>query len=125
MTLGIGAVLVVRKGNIKAIHYLWAFASRRYAPMPGMRTVPGMSAIVRRVAGWYDHRRLHATATDGRGRCRGRLVPFVNYRRGVGNQKLKRTLGISVITTEFVELLIGESLAESISANISTIDRVL
>jgi hypothetical protein len=123
MTLGIGAVLVVRRGNVKAIHYLWAFASRRYAPMPGMRTVPGMSAIVHQVAGWYDHRRLHAT--DGGGRGRGRLVSFMNYRRGVCNQKLKRTRGISVITTEFVELLVGESLAESISANICTIDRVL
>lgn len=91
--------------------------------MPGMRTVPGMSAIVHQVAGWYDHRRLHAT--DGGGRGRGRLVSFMNYRRGVCNQKLKRTRGISVITTEFVELLVGESLAESISANICTIDRVL
>jgi hypothetical protein len=119
VTLGIGAVLVVRRGNVNAIHYLWAFASRRYAPMPGMRTVPGMGAIVHQVAGWYDHGRLHAT--DGR----GRLVSFMNHRRGVSNQELERTLGISVITTEFVELLVGESLAESIIANICTIDRVL
>lgn len=123
MTLGIGAVLVVRKGNVNAINYLWAFASRRYAPMPGMRTVSGMSAIVHQVARWYDHGRLHAT--DGRGRRRGWSVSFMNYRRGVGNQELERTLGISVITTEFVELLVGESLAESISADICTIDRVL
>lgn len=91
--------------------------------MPGMRTVPGMSAFVHQVAGWYDHGRLHAT--DGRGRRRGRLVSFMNYRRGISNEELKRTLGISVITTEFVELLVGESLAESISTNVRTIDRVL
>jgi hypothetical protein len=91
--------------------------------MPGMGTVPGMSAIVHQVAGWYDHGRL--LATDGRGRRRGRSVSFMNYRRGVSSQELGRTLGISVITTEFVELLVGESLAESISANICTIDRVL
>jgi hypothetical protein len=123
MTLGIGAVLVVRKGNVKAIHYLWAFASRRYAPMPGMRTVPGMSAIVHQVAGWNHHGGLHAT--DGRGCRRRRLVSFMNHCRGVCNQELERTLGISVITTEFVELLVGESLAESIRANICTIYRVL
>jgi len=122
VTLGIGAVLVLRRGNVKAIHYLRAFASRRYAPMPGMRTVPGMSAIVHQVAGWYDHGRLHAT--DGRGHRRKRLVSFMNYRRGVSNQELKRTLAISVIATQFVELLVGESLAESISANICAIDRV-
>ena len=91
--------------------------------MPGMRTVSGMSTIVHQVAGRYDHGRLHAT--DGRGRRRGRLVSFMNYCRGVSNQELKRTLGISVITTELVQLLVGESLAESISANICTIDRVL
>lgn len=90
--------------------------------MSGMRTVPAVSAIVDQVAGWYDHGRLHAT--DGRGRSRGRLVSFMNYRRGVGNQELKRTFAISVIATEFIELLIGKSLAESISANICTIDRV-
>jgi hypothetical protein len=122
MTLDIGAVLVVRRGNVKAIHSLWAFASRRYAPMPGMRTVPGMNAIVHHVAGWYDHGGLYAT--DGRGR-RGRLVSFMNYRRGISNQELKRTFAISVIATEFVELLVGESLAESISANICAIDGVL
>jgi hypothetical protein len=122
MTLGIGAVLVVRKGNVKAIHSLGPFASRRYAPMPGMRALPGMRTIVHQVAGWYEHGRLHAT--DGRGRHRGRLISFMNHRRGVGNQKLEATLVISVITTEFVELLIGQSLAESISANICTIDRV-
>jgi len=49
----------------------------------------------------------------------------MNYRRGVSNQELERTRGISVITTEFVELLVGESLAESIRANICSIDRVL
>jgi len=91
--------------------------------MPGMRTVPGMSAFVHQVTGWYDHGRLHATG--GRGRLRGRLDSIVNYGRGVSNQELKRTLGIPVITTEFVELLVGESLAKSISANICTIDRVL
>ena len=122
MTLGIGAVLVLRRGNVKAIHSLRAFASRRYAPMPGMRTVPGLNAIVHHVAGWYDHGRLHAT--DGRGHRRKRLVSFMNYRRGVSNQELKRTLAISVIATQFVELLVGESLAESISANICAIDRV-
>jgi hypothetical protein len=105
MTLGIGAVLVVRMGNVKAIHYLWAFASRRYAPMPGMRALLRMRAIEHQVAGWYDHGRLHAT--DGRGRRRGRLISFMNHRRGVGNQELERTLMISVITTEFIELLIG------------------
>jgi hypothetical protein len=123
MTFGIGAVLLVRRGNVKAIHSLWAFASRRCAPMSGMRTVPSMNALVHHVAGWYDHGRLHAT--DGRGRRRGHLVSFMNYRRGVGNQELKRTFAISVIATEFVELLVGESLAESISANICTIDGVL
>ena len=82
-----------------------------------------MNAIVHHVAGWYDHGRLHAT--DGRGRRRGHLVSFMNYRRGVGNQELKRTFAISVIATEFVELLVREGLAESISANICTIDGVL
>lgn len=98
MALGIGAVLLVRKGNVKAIHYLGAFASRRNTPMPRMRALP---TIVDR---WYDHRRLHAS--DGRGRRRGRLVSFMNHCRRVGNQKLERTLVISVITTEFVELLV-------------------
>jgi hypothetical protein len=99
MALGIGAVLLVRKGNVKAIHYLGAFASRRNTPMPGMRALP---TIVDR---WYDHRRLHAS--DGRGRRRGRLVSFMDHCRRVGNQKLERTLVVSVITTEFVELLVG------------------
>jgi hypothetical protein len=31
----------------------------------------------------------------------------MNHCRGVGNQELERSLGISVITTEFVELLVG------------------
>jgi hypothetical protein len=105
MTLGIGAVLVVRKGKVKAIHYLGAFASRRYTPMPGMRALPWVSTTVDRVAGWYDHGRLHAT--DGRGRRRGWVVSFMNHCRRVGNQELDRTLSITVITTEFVELFVG------------------
>jgi hypothetical protein len=88
-----------------------------------MRTLPGKNTIVHHVAGWYEHGKL--LATDGRGHRRGRLVSFINHRRGVSNQKLKRTFAISVIPTEFVELLVGESLAESISANICTIDGVL
>jgi hypothetical protein len=36
MTLGIGADLIVRKRNIKDVHYLEALAGRRNAPMPGM-----------------------------------------------------------------------------------------
>jgi len=31
----------------------------------------------------------------------------MDHCRGVGNQKLEGALGISVITTEFVELLVG------------------
>lgn len=85
--------------------------------------MPGMNTIVHHVAGWYDHGRLDAT--DGRGRHRGRMVSFMNYRRGVSNQELERTFAISVIATEFVELFVGESLAESISANIRAIDGVL
>lgn len=49
----------------------------------------------------------------------------MNYRRGVSDQEFERTLVIPVITTEFVELLVEESLAKSISANICTIDRIL
>jgi hypothetical protein len=48
----------------------------------------------------------------------------MNHCRGVGDQKFERAPVISVITTEFVELLVGYSIAESIGANFCTIDGV-
>lgn len=61
MTLSIGTVLIVRKGNIEAINHLEAFASRRYTPMSGTRALPGMWTAVHRVAGRDEHGRLYAT----------------------------------------------------------------
>jgi hypothetical protein len=45
----------------------------------------------------------------------------VNNCRRVGDEELERAFGISIITTEFVELLIGECIADGISANFCTI----
>jgi hypothetical protein len=81
-----------------------------------------MRTIVHRVAGGYEHRGLYAI--DGRGRRGQWLVLFMNHCRGVGDQKFERAPFISVITTEFVELLVGYSIAESIGANFCTIDGV-
>ena len=52
------------------------------------------------------------------------MVSFMNHCRGVGNEKFESPSGISMITTEFVELLVGQSVTESISANFCTIDRI-
>jgi hypothetical protein len=45
----------------------------------------------------------------------------VNNCRRIGDEELERAFGISIITAEFVELLIGECIADSISANFCTI----
>ena len=81
-----------------------------------------MRATVQRVAGRDEYGRLYAI--DGRRRRRGWLSLFMNHCRGVGYQELERAFVISVITTEFVELLVGYSIAKSIAADFCTIDRV-
>jgi len=117
MTLGIGTVLIVRKGNVKAVNHLEALAgSRRYTAMSGTRA-PGMWAVVHRAAGRYEHGRLHATDS----RWHDGLVSFVNNGRRIGDEELERAFGISIITAEFVKLLIGECIADGISANFRTI----
>jgi hypothetical protein len=45
----------------------------------------------------------------------------VNNCRRVGDEELERAFGISIITTEFVELLIGKCVANGISADFCTI----
>ena len=87
--------------------------------MSGTRA-PGMWTVVHRVVvGRYEHGRCYAT--DSR-RCDGHwLVSFVNNSRRVGDEELERALGISIITAEFVELLIGECIADGISANFRAI----
>jgi hypothetical protein len=120
VTLCIGTVLIVRKGNIEAINHLEAFASsRRYTPMSGTRA-PGIWAVVHRVVvGRYEHWRLYATDSRWCDGCRP--VSFVNNGRRIGDEELERAFGISIITAEFVKLLIGECIADGISANFRTI----
>ena len=49
------------------------------------------------------------------------LISFVNNCRRVGDEELERTFGISIVTTKFVELLIGECVANGISTDFRTI----
>jgi hypothetical protein len=49
----------------------------------------------------------------------------VNHCRRVSNEEFERPLFISMITTEFVELLVGKSVAESISTDFCSIDRIM
>jgi hypothetical protein len=49
----------------------------------------------------------------------------MNHCRRVSNEKFESAFGISMITTEFVELLVGQSITESISADFCAIDRIL
>jgi len=48
----------------------------------------------------------------------------MNNCRRVGDEELERALGVSMITTEFVELLVGDCIADGISADFCTIDGI-
>jgi hypothetical protein len=123
MTLGIDAILVIRKGRIKTIEYLWTFASWRYASMARMWTLSGLWAIGHRIGRGYDHGRLHATDCRwGDGRW---LIPFMNDGRRVGNEEFETGFIIPMITTELVELFVGEGVTEGISADFCSINRIV